>query len=73
MEIGTPTLDYLNIAKRALPAVVLATLWCWESWHPFFSQRTGRWKHAGQNLAISEFNTVVVALAFGSLTASVAY
>ena len=73
MEIGTLTLDHLNIAKRALPAVVLATLWCWETWHPFFGQRTGRLKHAGRNLAIAVFNTVVVALAFGSLTASVAY
>jgi len=73
MEIGTPTLDHLNIAKRVLPAVVLATLWCWETWQPFFGQRTGRLKHAGRNLAIAVFNTVVVAIVFGSLTASVAY
>lgn len=73
MEISKPTLDHLNIAKTALPAVVLATLWCWETWQPFFGQRAGRLKHAGRNLVIAVFNTVVMALAFGSLTVSVAY
>jgi len=68
----TPTLEQLNIAKRALPGILLAILWCWETWSPFFGQRAGRWTHAGRNLSVAVFNTSVVALAFGSLTASVA-
>jgi sterol desaturase/sphingolipid hydroxylase (fatty acid hydroxylase superfamily) len=69
----TLTQEQLSIAKRALPAFVLATLWCWETWQPFFGQQTGRLKHASRNLAIAAFNTVVVALAFGSLTTYVAW
>lgn len=72
MEIVAPTLDHLNIARRTLPVVMLAALWCWETLQPFIGQRAGRWKHAGRNLAIAVFNTVIVALAFGTLTASVA-
>jgi len=73
MEMFTVSLGDFNITRRALPVVVLAVLWGWETWSPFFGQRTGRWRHAGHNLAIAVFNTVVIALVFGSLTAFVAY
>jgi sterol desaturase/sphingolipid hydroxylase (fatty acid hydroxylase superfamily) len=73
MELFTASWDDFNLLKRALPAVVLAVLWGWESWCPFFGQRTGRLRHAGHNLAIAIFNTVVIALVFGSLTAFLAY
>ncbi len=73
MEMFTGSLDHFHITTRVLPAVALAVLWCWETWCPFFGQRTGRLRHAGRNLAIAVFNTVVIALVFGSLTAFVAY
>src|SRR5262249_8276745 len=39
---------------------------------PFFGRKEGRLKHAGNNLAVAVFNTVVLALAFGSATVMVA-
>lgn len=73
MSWSAPSHDHLLIVKRALPVVLLVTLWCWETWQPFFGQPAGRLRHAGRNLAVPIFNTIVVALAFGSLTATVAY
>ncbi len=73
MALGSLSLDHLDIAKRALPVVFLATLWCWETWRPFFGQRAGRLRHGSRNLAVGVFNTVAIALAFGSLTAAVGY
>lgn len=72
-DSATLSLEQLNFARRALPAVALAILWCWETWQPFFGQSLGRWTHAGRNLGMGLFNTVFAALAFGSLTTSVAY
>lgn len=60
--------DLLPLARRALPVVLLALFWAWESWRPFFGLRTGRLHHAVLNLALALVNTVVLALAFGALT-----
>jgi sterol desaturase/sphingolipid hydroxylase (fatty acid hydroxylase superfamily) len=68
----TISIDDFLLLKRAAPVVLLALFWCWETWRPFFGQREGRLRHAGHNLAIAVFNTLVLGLAFGSLTALVA-
>lgn len=67
----TPLVDWF-LVKRALPVLLLALFWCWETWRPFFAQREGRWKHAVRNLAIAVFNTVILGLTFGSMTLAVA-
>jgi sterol desaturase/sphingolipid hydroxylase (fatty acid hydroxylase superfamily) len=68
----TVPLDDLRHIKLVVPVVLLALFWCWETWRPFFGQREGRVRHAGHNLAIALFNTVVLGLAFGFATAAVA-
>jgi sterol desaturase/sphingolipid hydroxylase (fatty acid hydroxylase superfamily) len=65
-------LDSLHPIKLVVPVVLLALFWCWETWRPFFGQREGRVRHAGRNLAIAIFNTLVLGLVFGFVTASVA-
>lgn len=72
MALGEISLDHFCIAKSALPVVLLAILWSWETWQPFFGQREDRLRHAARNLAIALVNTAVLALAFGSLTVFVA-
>jgi sterol desaturase/sphingolipid hydroxylase (fatty acid hydroxylase superfamily) len=72
MDRGAISLDYFCIAKRALPVILLAAFWCWETWQPFFGQREGRLRHATRNLAIALLNAVVLALAFGSITVFIA-
>ena len=67
----TTPVDYLALARRAAPVVLLALFWCWETWRPFFGRREGRLRHAGRNLAVALFNTVVVGLAFGAVTVMV--
>jgi sterol desaturase/sphingolipid hydroxylase (fatty acid hydroxylase superfamily) len=68
----TVPLDTLRSIKLVVPVVLLALFWCWETWRPFFGQPQGRWRHAGYNLAIALFNTVILGLAFGVITATVA-
>jgi sterol desaturase/sphingolipid hydroxylase (fatty acid hydroxylase superfamily) len=64
--------DPACLAKRAVPVVLLALFWGWETWRPFFGQSGRRWRHAGRNLAVALTNTVVLALLFGSATVAVA-
>jgi sterol desaturase/sphingolipid hydroxylase (fatty acid hydroxylase superfamily) len=68
----TPPLEDFLLAKRLVPLVLLALFWCWETWRPFFGQREGRWRHAGHNIAVAVFNTIILGLAFGSVTTMVA-
>jgi sterol desaturase/sphingolipid hydroxylase (fatty acid hydroxylase superfamily) len=68
----TVPLDDLRRIKLVVPVVLLTLFWCWETWRPFFGQREGRLRHAGHNLAIALFNTVILGLAFGSGIAAVA-
>jgi sterol desaturase/sphingolipid hydroxylase (fatty acid hydroxylase superfamily) len=65
-------LDDLRHIKIVVPVVLLALFWCWETWRPYFGQREGRVRHAGHNLAIALFNTVISGLAFGFVTATLA-
>src|SRR6516165_1146360 len=64
--------EYFTLAKRAAPVLLLAVFWCWETWRPFFGHRESRFRHAGHNLAIALFNTVILGLAFGYVTAALA-
>jgi sterol desaturase/sphingolipid hydroxylase (fatty acid hydroxylase superfamily) len=68
----TIALDDLRHIKLVVPVVLLALFWCWETWRPFFGQREGRVRHAGHNLGIALFNTVVLGLIFGFVTTTVA-
>ena len=72
LATATPPLDDFLLAKRAVPLVLLALFWCWETWRPYFGQREGRLRHAGHNLAIAVFNTIILGLVFGSVTMMVA-
>src|SRR5436305_7982797 len=69
---ATVPLDDFRHIKPVVPVVLLALFWCWETWRPFFGQREGRLRHAGHNLAIALFNTVILGLVFGFVTATVA-
>jgi sterol desaturase/sphingolipid hydroxylase (fatty acid hydroxylase superfamily) len=66
------SLDYLVLARRTAPVVFLALFWCWETWRPFFGRREERWRHAGRNLVLAVFNTVVLALLFSAVTVTAA-
>lgn len=68
----TVPLDDLRHIKLVVPVVLLALFWCWETWRPFFGQREGRVRHAGNNLAIALFNTVILGVGFGSVTVMMA-
>jgi sterol desaturase/sphingolipid hydroxylase (fatty acid hydroxylase superfamily) len=72
--IGTITvsLDDLRHIKLVVPVVLLALFWGWETWRPFFGHREDRGRHAVHNLAIAVFNTVILGLVFGYVTALVA-
>jgi sterol desaturase/sphingolipid hydroxylase (fatty acid hydroxylase superfamily) len=69
---NTLPLEDLFLAKRAVPLLLLALFWCWETWRPFFGEGERRWRHAARNLVIAVFNTVILGLAFGSITTIVA-
>ncbi len=68
----TMPVEYAFLAKRAVPVLLLALFWCWETWEPFFGQRQGRVRHAAHNLAVALFNTAALGVAFGSVAAGVA-
>jgi sterol desaturase/sphingolipid hydroxylase (fatty acid hydroxylase superfamily) len=65
-------LDDLRYIKFVVPVVLLALIWWWETLRPFFGHREGRIRHAGRNLAIALFNTLILGLGFGFVTAAVA-
>jgi sterol desaturase/sphingolipid hydroxylase (fatty acid hydroxylase superfamily) len=54
----------LGNTKAVVALGVLAVLWLWETWLPFFEVRPERLRHAGRNLAVAVFNTVILAAAF---------
>jgi sterol desaturase/sphingolipid hydroxylase (fatty acid hydroxylase superfamily) len=66
------SLNYFTLAKRVVPVLLLALFWGWETWRPFFGRREGRGRHAFHNLAIALFNTVILGLVFGYVTATAA-
>ncbi len=61
----------LAVAKGAVPVLLLALFWGWESWQPFFGCRPARFQHAAHNLAIALFNALILGLVFGFATAAV--
>jgi sterol desaturase/sphingolipid hydroxylase (fatty acid hydroxylase superfamily) len=54
--------------KPVLTVVLMAVFWTWESLFPLVQGREHRWRHAGRNLTIAVFNTVVLSLVFGAAT-----
>ena len=72
LAMTAPPLEDCFLARRAVPLVFLTLFWCWETWRPFFGQREGRLRHAGRNLVIAVFNTILLGLVFGSVTMLVA-
>jgi sterol desaturase/sphingolipid hydroxylase (fatty acid hydroxylase superfamily) len=73
LATSTALLDDLHHIKMVVAVVLLALFWCWETWRPFIGQQEGRVRHASHNLGIALFNTVILGLAFGFVTASVAH
>jgi sterol desaturase/sphingolipid hydroxylase (fatty acid hydroxylase superfamily) len=69
----TVPLDSPHQIKMVVPVVLLALFWCWETWRPFFGQRSDRVRHAVRNLAIALFNLAILGLAFGFVTVTVAH
>jgi sterol desaturase/sphingolipid hydroxylase (fatty acid hydroxylase superfamily) len=68
----TVPMETLVVAKRAAPVLIVALFWCWETWRPFFGEASGRVRHAAHNLTFALFNTLVLGLAFGTATVTVA-
>jgi sterol desaturase/sphingolipid hydroxylase (fatty acid hydroxylase superfamily) len=62
----TVPVEYLSHAKAAVTVGVLALLWAWETWLPFFERRPSRVQHAGRNLAVALLNTAILAVAFST-------
>jgi sterol desaturase/sphingolipid hydroxylase (fatty acid hydroxylase superfamily) len=62
----TVPVEYLSHTKAAVTVGLLALLWAWETWLPFFERRDGRLRHAGRNLAVALLNSVVLAVAFSA-------
>ena len=59
--------------KAAVPLVLLALFWAWETWRPFFRvEKSVRYRHALRNLLLAVSNTLILSLAFGALTVFVA-
>jgi sterol desaturase/sphingolipid hydroxylase (fatty acid hydroxylase superfamily) len=68
----TVPIEYLSHTKAAVTVIVLAVLWGWETWLPFFERQEGRFRHAGRNVALAVLNTIVLALAFSAGIGAVA-
>src|SRR5262245_51138027 len=69
---STLPLEYLSLGKMVDTVVLLALFCTWETWWPFFEKREGRVRHAAHNVALAVFNTVLLAVAFGTATVFVA-
>jgi len=54
--------------RLALPVVMLAALWTWETLRPFFEFKKHRGRHALANLTIAVFNAIVIGVLFGTAT-----
>jgi sterol desaturase/sphingolipid hydroxylase (fatty acid hydroxylase superfamily) len=65
-------LDYGCLVKRAMPVILLAIFWCWETWAPYFGKREDRLLHAARNLTLAVVNWVILAVVFGWITTYVA-
>ncbi len=63
--------EFVQTCKRALPVLLLACFWLWETKRPARKQEH-RWAHAGRNLSLAVVNTVVLAFTVGLTTVMVA-
>ncbi len=63
---------YFYFAKFAVPIVLLMLLWLCETWHPFFSWRNGRFRHAAHNIGLALFNVLILGLLFGTANVLIA-
>jgi sterol desaturase/sphingolipid hydroxylase (fatty acid hydroxylase superfamily) len=63
-----PPLEHAAFAKSVVAVLLLLLFWTWETWQPYFGRRQGRGRHAARNLALAVCNTVILGLAFGTLT-----
>lgn len=63
--------EYAQVIKKALPVLLLAFFWFWETKRPCMKQ-AHRWTHAGRNLALALANTAVLAFTVGIATVVVA-
>lgn len=82
-------MEQIGFIKGAITVLLLALFWCWETWRPFFGKQehryrresvastsvssVTRYRHAGRNLALAIFNTLVLGITFGTLTALVTH
>lgn len=58
--------------RLALPVVMLAVLWAWETLRPFFELQETRNRHAVRNLTLAVCNAVAVGVLFGAATVATA-
>ncbi len=64
--------EKLASPKTLVLAGALILFWTWESWLPFFAPDRRRLRHGLRNLTLGFANTVILALAFGLATVTVA-
>jgi sterol desaturase/sphingolipid hydroxylase (fatty acid hydroxylase superfamily) len=63
--------SHVVYVKTAIPVLLLAFFWCWETWWPFFGRRSERLRHAARNLSLAVCNTILLAVAFSAATVAV--
>ena len=70
------TSELLLKARLLAPVVLLLMFWGWETWHPFFrhpfAKQPRRYQHAGHNLGLTAFNSILLALTLSGMTVGVA-
>lgn len=62
--------------KPLVTAALLAMLWTWEAWRPYFAQFTGRrarLRHDARNLSFGIVNALLLAVLFGAATVDVSH
>ena len=64
--------DSLFGIKPLVAVGLLVVFWIWESVHPFIGHGARRWRHAARNLTLAAVSAGVLAVAFGTVTVSVA-
>lgn len=57
--------------RKALPVLLLAFFWFWETQRPF-KKNSDRWSHAGRNLTLALANTAILAFTVGVATTAMA-
>jgi sterol desaturase/sphingolipid hydroxylase (fatty acid hydroxylase superfamily) len=63
--------EFVSVLGKALPALLLAIFWFWETKRPF-KETSDRWTHAGRNVTLALANTVILAFTVGIATTAMA-